>query len=90
MVVTGTWTPSDGSGAVTFETYFDADIEVELDIMNPVLEITDAGANRELIVLLNPASWFLNGGVVMNLKALEGQLVDFDLEIEGGFELEID
>lgn len=88
MVVTGTWTPSGGM-EVDFETYFDADIEVELDL-DPVLTVTGGMASRELTILLNPAAWFLSGGTVLNLKALEGQLVDFDLEIEDGFELKID
>jgi len=89
MVVTGTWTPTGGS-AVDFETYFDADIEVELDLV-PVLTVADGVASRELTILLRPDVWFLRAdGTVWNLKDLEGQLVDFELEIEDGFELEID
>ena len=89
MVITGTWTPTGGS-AVDFETYFDADIEVELDLV-PVLTIANGVASRDLTILLQPARWFQRAdGTVWNLKDLEGQLVDFDLEIEDGFELEID
>ena len=89
MVVTGTWTPTGGS-AVSFETYFDADIEVEIDLV-PVLTVADGVASRELTILLRPASWFLRAdGTVWNLKDIEGELVDFDLEIEDGFELKID
>jgi hypothetical protein len=89
MVVTGTWTPTGGA-AVSFETFFDADIEVELDLV-PVLTVADGVASRGLTILLEPATWFLRAdGTVWNLKDLEGQLVDFDLEIEDGFELEID
>ena len=89
MVVTGTWTPTSGS-AVDFETYFDADIEVELDLV-PVLTVADGVASRELTILLRPDVWFLRAdGTVWNLKDREGQLVDFELEIEDGFELEID
>ncbi len=48
-------------------------------------------ASRDLTILLQPAAWFLRAdGTVWNLKDLEGQLLDFDLEIEDGFELEID
>ncbi len=88
MLVTGTWTPTGGA-AVSFETYFDADIEVEMDL-DPVLTVAGGMASRELTILLNPAAWFMSGGTLVNLKALEGQLVDFDLEIDDGFELKID
>ncbi len=89
MVVTGTWTPT-GAAAVSFETYFDADIEVEMDLM-PVLTVAGGEASRDLTILLQPSRWFLRSdGTVWNLKDLEGQLVDFDLEIEDGFELKID
>ncbi len=88
MVVTGMWTPN-GEPTVSFETYFDADIEVEMDLDT---ELTVAGgmASREITILLNPAAWFMIGGTLLNMKALEGQLVDFDLEIDDGFELKID
>ena len=89
MVVIGTWTPTGGA-AVSFETYFDADIEVEMDLL-PLLTVADGVASSDLTILLQPARWFLRAdGTVWNLKDLEGQLVDFDLEIEDGFELEID
>ena len=94
MVVTGTWTPKDANGvlgtAVSFETYFDADIEVEMDLL-PVLTVAEGAASRQLTILLNPAAWFLRAdGTVWDLKGLEGQLIDFDLEIDDGFDLEID
>ena len=57
----------------------------------PVLSVADGVASRELTILLRPDLWFLRtDGTVVNLKALEGQLVDFDLEIDDGFELKID
>ncbi len=91
MVVTGFWTAAGTADPVPFETYFDADIEVEMDIMNPVLEVTDSGTNRELIILLDPGVWFVRAdGSVWDLKSLEGRLIDFDLEIDDGFELKID
>lgn len=89
MLVTGTWTPTGGA-AVSFETYFDADIEVEIDLV-PVLTVADGVASGDLTILLRPDLWFLRSdGTVWNLRDLEGQLVDFDLEIEDGFELKID
>ena len=88
MVVTGTWDPKNGP-AVSFETYFDADIEVELDLL-PMLTVADGVASRDLTILLYPAAWFVRAdGTVWDLKGLEGQLVDFDLEIDDGFELDI-
>ena len=90
MVVTGTWTPTGGS-AVAFETYFDADIEVERDIAPPFLVVAAGVATGDITILLRPDVWFLRtDGTVWNLKDLEGQLVDFDLEIEDGFDLKID
>ncbi len=93
MIVTGMWTPKDANGVlgtpVAFETYFDADIEVEMDLV-PAYTIAD-GVAGDLTILLQPAAWFLRAaGTVWNLKDLEGQLVDFELEIEDGFDLEID
>ena len=89
MVVTGTWTPTGGA-EVSFETYFDADIEVEMDLV-PALTVAGGVATGDLTILLNPAAWFLRtDGTVWNLKEIEGQLVDFELEIEDGFDLEID
>ncbi len=57
----------------------------------PLLTVADGVASSDLTILLQPARWFLRAdGTVWDLKDLEGQLVDFDLEIEDGFELEID
>ena len=89
MLVTGTWTPTGGS-AVTFATYFDADIEVEKDLPEPYVVSADA-TSGDISVLLYPERWFeRTDGTVWDLKSLEGQLVDFDLEIEEGFDLKID
>ena len=93
MVVVGTFTPTGGS-AVDFRTYFDADIEVEFDLI-PALEVTEDGLARSLVIELNPAMWFLQAdGTVMDLSELDfsttGELIDFDLEIDDGFELDIE
>lgn len=95
MVVLGTWTPKDADGnlltadAETFTTYFEAEIEVELDLP-PLTVLGGEVVGGAITILLRPDLWFLSGGTVLNLKALEGQLVDFELEIEDGFELKID
>lgn len=93
MVVVGSFTPSGGS-AVDFRVYFDADIEVEFDLI-PALEVTEEGLSRSLVINLSPEVWFVRAdGTVWDLSALDfattGELVDFDLEIEDGFDLEID
>ncbi len=89
MLIKGTWTPTGGPEAL-FETYFDADIEVEIDLV-PLLTVENGAASRDLTILLQPDRWFLRAdGTVWNLKELEAELVDFDLEIEDGFELKID
>jgi len=77
IVITGTWTPKDANGVlgdrVTFETYFDADIEVEMELV-PVLTVAQGVASRDLTILLQPDRWFLHtDGTVWNLKDLEGQ-----------------
>lgn len=91
MVVVGTFEPKNADGsfgaAVRFETYFEADIEVEL-ILNPPF---DTATDSEILVTLNPATWFLRGdGTVWDLSALQGQLVEFELEMDDGWEIEID
>jgi hypothetical protein len=91
MVVEGSFTPTGGT-AVDFRTYFEAEIEVELDL-DPPLEITDA--TRSVMVELNPAAWFMApDGSVTDLSAFDfpttGTLVEFELELEDGLEVEID
>lgn len=93
MVVVGSFTPTGGS-AVDFRVYFEAEIEVEFDLI-PALEVTDEGVSRSIIIKLSPDRWFLQGdGTVMDLSEFDfpttGQLLDFELEIEDGFELEIE
>lgn len=91
MVVVGTFTPTGGN-AVSFRAYFEADIEVEFDI-NPALVVGATGASID--VDLNPSAWFKKAdGTVLDLSAFDfpktGQVIKFELEIEKGFELEID
>ena len=93
MVVVGSFTPTGGS-VVNFRAYFEAEIEVEFDLIPP-LEVTEEGLSRELVVQLSPAVWFLQGdGTVMDLSQFDfpttSQLIDFELEIEDGFDLEIE
>lgn len=85
MVVEGTFTPI-GDGARAFLVFFDADIEVELDLRPPLVVDADGVANRTIVVDVQPARWFLRGdGRVRDLSAFDGDLVELDVEIEDGF-----
>ena len=86
MVVKGTFTPVGGS-ARPFIVYFDAEIEVEKDLIPPVT-VPEATA---ITVHVNPDAWFKKGSQVVDLSQLNGRLIEFELEIESGFEdVEID
>ncbi|MEF8864228.1 MAG: hypothetical protein V5A20_00535 [Salinibacter sp.] len=87
MVVAGTFTPSNDTSR-TFETYFEAEIEVEREL-SPPLEVTSEGFSRELIVRLDPAQWFQNAdGTVQDLSqsnfADTGTVIEFEAEFEDG------
>lgn len=91
MVVVGSFMPTDGA-ARSFRVYFEAEIEVELEF-KPPLEITDV--NRSVAINLLPEIWFKNAdGTVDDLSQSHfpttGKLVEFELEIEDGIELEIE
>ena len=93
MVVVGSFTPT-GESAVNFRTYFEAEIEVEFDLFPP-LEVTEEGLSRSIVIQLSPDVWFRQGdGTVMDLSQLDfpttGELIEFELEIEDGFDLEIE
>ena len=87
MVVVGTFTTSNDTSR-TFETYFEAEIEVEREL-NPPLEVTSDGFSRSLIVRLNPAQWFENAdGTVRDLSQSDfedtGKVIEFEAEFEEG------
>lgn len=96
MVVVGTFT-EDGTTR-SFTTYFDAEIEVEIDMEDRPFEIGGDDASRRLTVKLDPALWFENvDGTVQDLSqndyADTGELVEFDVEYEfedGVTEIEFD
>ncbi|NNF04027.1 MAG: hypothetical protein HKN17_06135 [Rhodothermales bacterium] len=95
MMAEGTFTPADGGDSKAFRTYFEAEIEVEIDL-SPPLEITAEGISRELVVRLDPVPWFIRGdGSVWNLSdenyADTQSLVEFEAEFENdSFEVEVD
>ena len=82
MVAHGTFTPSGSTTAQPFTVYFDAEIEVEMDLEPPV---TVPGAGS-LTVHVNPAAWFRQGAQVVNLAALDGRTVEFHSQIRDGME----
>jgi hypothetical protein len=88
MVVVGAFTPTGGS-TVDFTTYFEAEIEVEMEL-DPPLEIAEGGS-VDLVVTLGPAAWIeMPDGTVWDLAAIQDQLVEFELEFEDGMDLEVE
>lgn len=95
MMIAGTFTPTGGA-AQPFRVYFDAEIEVELELASPlVIDETSSGITIEL----RPDLFFRNlDGSVRNLAlfnyATTNTLVRFEVEFEGGldggFEVEFD
>lgn len=86
MVARGTFTPTDGAPR-DFTVYFEAEIEIEMDL-SPPIQIPGVGS---VTVVVDPARWFETGGTVLDLSAFDGQLLEFEVEIENGFtEIEFD
>ncbi len=94
MRIAGTFLPDGETIPISFKVYFDAEIEVELDLF-PRLEISEeGGANRTITVDVQPDLWFRIGGDVLDLSLFDwdatGELLEFEVELEDGFtEIEI-
>ncbi len=69
-----------------FTVYLDAEIEVEREFATPFM-VPEDGA---ILVNLEPASWFMRGGEVVNLLALDRQTIEFEAEFESGIEVDHD
>lgn len=81
MVVSGQFVPDTGDPQ-PFTVYFAAEIEIEM-ALDPALEVP---ANDALTINVDPSAWFTG----FDLLAADGQLVEFELEMEHGFvEVEI-
>ena len=80
MVVKGTFTPTNGT-AKPFIVYFNADIEIKRRFEEPLVVEEDGG----ITVRIDPSKWFSNGNRVRDLSALNGQLVEFEVEMNQGF-----
>lgn len=93
LVVAGTFTPTDGD-ARPFTTYFDAEIEVEIEMEDRPFEIGGDDPSRELTVNLSPSNWFVSNGDPMDLSADQYQNVEepveFEIEFEEDSEIEFD
>lgn len=82
MVASGQYIPDTGDPQ-PFTVYFAAEIEIEM-ALDPALEVP---ANDALTINVDPSAWFTG----FDLLAADGQLVEFELEMEDGFvEVEID
>ncbi len=91
-VVAGTFTPT-GDDAIPFGTYFEVEIEVELEFTTPLVVTEER--SESFVVELSPSLWFLRADVtVWDLSELDyttmQMLIEFHLEIEDGFDLEIE
>lgn len=84
----GTASPPVGV-KVPSTTYFEAEIEVELEFPTPLVVPDDLADGIQ--VELHPEVWFTNpDGTVRDLSQLQDEVVEFELELEDGFELEFD
>lgn len=97
MVVAGTFAP-EGDTTRSFTTYFEAEIEVELEMEDRPFEIGGDDPTRRLTVTLDPGRWFGRpDGTVQDLSQNDyettGELIEFELEYEfedGVSEIEFD
>jgi len=95
MVVEGTFTPADGGEARTFRTFVEAEIEIEMPLVPPLVVVADEQV--EITVVLDPAMWFTRGdGSLIDLSVhdftgSEDDLLELEAEFEDGvIEIEID
>ena len=92
MVVIGTFTPAVGDSE-DFRTFFEAEIEIEVEFDDDEPLVVD-GSDSAILVTLMLDRWFESGDGLLNLADSKFQdldeLVEFELEIEDGFEVEIE
>lgn len=97
LVVVGSYIESGQPSGTSFETYLDAEIEVEIEMDEErPFEIGGNDGSRELTVNLQPSNWFVNdSGNPVDLSAdtyqnPEDDLVEFEIEFEEESEIEFD
>ena len=86
MMVTGSFTPAGGEPR-PFRAFFEAEVEVEMDLVPPV--VLGEGAST-FTVELDPSRWFVDGGGrVLDLSRFDydatGRVIELEVEIEDGF-----
>lgn len=77
MRVDGTFTPTGGA-ARPFSAYLRAEVRVTLPL-NPPLTVAEGNANNDVTILLDPATFFRNGGAVVDLSAFNGSLGEIEV-----------
>ena len=87
MVVVGRFRP-DGGDSRTFTTYFDAEIEVEIEMEGRSFVVGGNDPSRELTVNLSPSRWFVADGQPLDLSSDEYQNREEPVELEVEFEEE--
>jgi hypothetical protein len=80
MVVKGVFTPTGGTPK-PFIVYFNADIEIKQHFEEPL--VVDEGSG--ITVRIDPTKWFRVGTRVRDLSLLDGDLVEFEIEMKQGF-----
>jgi len=94
-MVVGTFQPTGGD-AEPFRVFLDAEIEIEFELIPPLVVEADGSTSRSIIVDVRPDLWFTNtDGSVMDLRAFDysttGELLELEVEMEEGFtKVEID
>lgn len=83
MLVIGTFTPTGGAPA-PFRVFFEAEIEIEREFQPP-LDL-GGGEDATVTVIVDPSRLFVRpDGTVMDLAQFDGQVVEFESEMEEGF-----
>lgn len=82
MILTGTFTPTGAVAGTPFETYLEAQIEIEMPLV-PALEVVEGADPLALPVIVDPTIWLKRGDDVLELR--DGYYREFEVEIENGF-----
>jgi len=92
-LVVGSFEDLDGQ-STSFRVYIEAEIEIERDLVPPLV-VGESATNPDLNVDLRPDIWFgESNGSVLELHLWDydatGQILELELEMEEGIELEIE
>ena len=78
MLVTGTFTPAGGGAARPFRVFYEAEIEIEIPLVPPLV-VTEGSADRQVEILLDVPSLFRVGGNVVDLSQVNGRLLELEM-----------